>query len=337
MGYGNGKDASCVAIRLPEIGAEAVFWTRAHMPRVSVVIPTFNCERFIRRTVESALAQTYRDFEVIVVDDGSTDGTRSVLSEHGRSIRYIFQSNQGASAARNTALREASGELIAYLDADDLWAPSKLAQQVDYLDAHPECGLIHTEVAVIDEQDLVLHACFNQETQREVPQGKCLRQVLQRSHIQTLTVVERRIAFDRAGNFDVRLPIAQDYLHWIQVVLAGFEIGYLPVPLGSYRWRAGSLMSSQRRLLGDFVRIYQILQTEYAIEQNYGQAVAQLVEAQLYQQQRQLAYLERLECSGDIARQRLRSLIRRWPLRFELYADFAKSYIREAGLKLNRA
>lgn len=220
------------------------------MPRVSVVIPTFNCDRFIRRTVDSALAQTYRDFEVIVVDDGSTDGTRSIMAEFGPAVRYLFQSNQGASAARNRAIESASGEFIAYLDADDLWSPDKLARQVEYLDAHPACGLIHSEVAVVDEQDAVLHRKFNQETQRAVPQGACLRQLLQQSHIQTLTVVERRSAFERAGKFDLRLPVAQDYLHWIQVVLKGYEIGYLPEPLGLYRWRAGSLMSSERRLLG---------------------------------------------------------------------------------------
>lgn len=298
------------------------------MPRVSVVIPTFNCGQFIRRTVKSALAQTYRDLEVIVVDDGSTDGTRSILSEYGSSVRYIFQSNQGASAARNAALEKASGEFIAYLDADDLWVPDKLARQVEYLDANPGCGLVHTDVAVIDEQDSVLYARFNQETQRAVPQGTCLRQLLLRSHIQTLTVVERRAAFDCAGKFDVRLPVAQDYLHWIQVALEGYEIGYLPDPLGLYRWRAGSLMASQRRLVADFVRIYQILLMERALEQNHGHDMAQLVEAQLYQQQRQLAYLERVECSGVVARQRLRSLIRQWPLRVELYADFAKSFIR---------
>lgn len=297
------------------------------MPRVSVVIPTFNCDRFIRRTVDSALMQTYRDFEVLVVDDGSTDDTRTILAGYGSPVRYIFQENQGASAARNTALESASGEFIAYLDADDLWASDKLAQQVEYLDAHPACGLVHSEVAVIDEQDSVVHARFNEETQRSVPQGACLREVLQRSHIQTLTVVERRTAFDRAGKFDLRLPVAQDYLHWIQVVLEGYEIGYLSEPLGMYRWRAGSLMSSQRRLLGDFVKIYQVLLTEHALERNHGGEIAQLVEAQLYQQERQLAYLERLECSGVIARQRLRNLIRQWPLRIELYADFAKSFL----------
>ncbi len=297
------------------------------MPRVSVVIPTFNCERFIRRTVGSALRQTYRDFEIIVVDDGSTDGTQAVLAEYGEALHYIKQANQGASAARNAALSRATGEYIAYLDADDLWHPEKLAHQVEYLDAYPSCGFVHTEVAVIDEQDSVLHARFNKETGRTVPQGKCLRDILQRSHIQTLTVLERRSAFDRAGEFDLRLPVAQDYLHWIQVALQGYEVGYLPEPLGQYRWRAGSLMSSQRRLLGDFTKIYEILLAEHRLEDVHGSEVRRLIDTQLYTNQRQLAYLERLECSGAVARRRLRRLVQQWPFRLELYLDLAKSYM----------
>lgn len=297
------------------------------MPRVSVVIPTFNCERFIGRTVGSALRQTYRDYEIIVVDDGSTDGTQAVLAEYGRALHYIKQANQGASAARNAALSRATGEYIAYLDADDLWHPEKLAHQVEYLDAYPSCGFVHTEVAVIDEQDSVLYARFNEETGRTVPQGKCLRDILQRSHIQTLTVLERRSAFDRAGNFDLRLPVAQDYLHWIQVALQGYEVGYLSEPLGQYRWRAGSLMSSQRRLLGDFTKIYEILLAEHRLEEVHGSEVRRLIDTQLYTNQRQLAYLERLECSGAVARRRLRQLVQQWPFRLELYLDLAKSYV----------
>lgn len=297
------------------------------MPRVSVVIPTFNCERFIGRTVGSALRQTYRDFEIIVVDDGSTDGTQAVLAEYGEALHYIKQANQGASAARNAALSRATGEYIAYLDADDLWHPEKLAHQVEYLDAYPSCGFVHTEVAVIDEQDSVLYARFNKETGRTVPQGKCLRDILQRSHIQTLTVLERRSAFDRAGEFDLRLPVAQDYLHWIQVALQGYEVGYLPEPLGQYRWRAGSLMSSQRRLLGDFTKIYEILLAEHRLEEVHGSEVRRLIDTQLYTNQRQLAYLERLECSGAVARRRLRRLVQQWPFRLELYLDLAKSYM----------
>lgn len=297
------------------------------MPRVSVVVPTYNCAKFLGRTIDSALRQTYRDFEIIVVDDGSTDGTQALIAAYEESVRYVYQTNQGASAARNAALSRASGELIAYLDADDLWRPDKLSRQVEFLDAHSTCGLVHTEVSVIDEQDTVLHACFNQDTKRPIPQGQCVRDLLLRSHIQTLTVVERRTAFDDAGKFDPRLPVAQDYLHWISVGLQGYGIGYLSEPLGQYRWRAGSLMSSQRRLLGDFVKIYEILLTEYGLERSQGPEIMQLVKAQLYTTQRQLAYLERRECSGAVARQRLGTLIRQWPLNLELYMDFAKTYV----------
>ena len=297
------------------------------MPRVSVVIPTYNCARFLGRTIDSALGQTYRDFEVIVVDDGSTDETQSLVVGYGEAVHYVYQPNQGASAARNVALSRAGGEFIAYLDADDLWSPEKLARQIEYLDAHPACGFVHTEVSVIDERDQILYARFNQETGRAVPQGQCVRDVLLRSHIQTLTVVERRSAFDNAGSFDLRLPVAQDYLHWIHVVLRGYEVGYLPEPLGQYRWRAGSLMASQRRLLDDFVRIYETLLIEHHIEQTHGAEMGQIVKEQLYATQSQLAYIERRECSTVAARQRLRSLIRRWPLQLELYVDLLKTYV----------
>lgn len=297
------------------------------MPRVSVVIPTYNCARFLGQTIDSALRQAYRDFEIIVVDDGSTDDTQQVVAGYGKTIRYVYQSNQGASAARNVALSIASGEFIAYLDADDLWIADKLSRQVEYLDAHPACGFLHTEVSVIDEQNKVLHTRFNYETNRPVPQGLCIRELLLRSHIQTLTVLERRTAFNDAGMFDLRLPVAQDYLHWLGVVLCGYEVGYLAEPLGQYRWRAGSLMSSQRRLVEDFVRIYEIILAEYGLERSQGAEMMELVQAQLYATQRQLAYLERRECSGAIARRRLSSLIRQRPFDLDLYLDFAKTYI----------
>ena len=114
------------------------------MPRVSVVVPTYNCARFLGRTIDSALRQTYRDFEIIVVDDGSTDGTQALIAAYEESVRYVYQTNQGASAARNAALSRASGEFIAYLDADDLWRPDKVIRQVEFLDAHSTCGFVHT-------------------------------------------------------------------------------------------------------------------------------------------------------------------------------------------------
>lgn len=297
------------------------------MPRVSIMIPTYNCATFLGRAIDTALAQSYTDYEILIVDDGSTDNTRDVVVPYGTKVRYFYQPNGGLSSARNLALSHATGEFVAYLDADDMWCPRKLEAQVAFLDARKECGLVHSEISVIDEDDKVLHLCFNQETRRPVPQGHCLADLLRRCHVQILTVLERRECFGRAGIFDEGLRIAQDYHHWIRVALQGFAIGYLPEPLAKYRWRRGSLMSNQRRLLHDFVRIYETVLAEPQLEQAHGAEMGQIVKAQLYTTQRQLAYLERLECSGAVARQRLRRLIREWPFRLELYVDMAKSYV----------
>src|SRR5512143_4014499 len=113
-------------------------------PLVSVVMPVYNGARYLRQALESALNQTYRPLEIIVVDDGSTDETSAILAEFGSRIRAIRQKNPGSAAARNAALQAAHGEIIAFLDADDLWLPQKLEVQVAYLRAHPDVELVAT-------------------------------------------------------------------------------------------------------------------------------------------------------------------------------------------------
>src|SRR6185369_6881202 len=107
-------------------------------PQVSVLIPAYNCGPYVAKAVESVLCQSYRNFEIIVVNDGSTDDTENVLLPYRDRIRYLAGENRGASAARNKAFRVSKGDLIAYLDADDLWQPEKLARQVELFEANPE-------------------------------------------------------------------------------------------------------------------------------------------------------------------------------------------------------
>jgi hypothetical protein len=113
----------------------------------------------------------------------------------------------------------------------------------------------------------------------------------------------------------------------------GYEIGYLSAPLGQYRWRTASLMSNELRLLRDYVLIYEILLKERRIQDTQNSEVVRIVLGQLYASQRQLAYLERRECSSKEARRRLLSIIRQWPLRFELYIDLLKTYVVAGGLR----
>lgn len=303
------------------------------MPRVSIIIPTYNCDRFLGRAIDSAIAQSYTDYEVLVVDDGSTDNTNDIVAQYGKKVQYFRQPNRGVSAARNLALSHATGELVAYLDADDIWYPKKLEAQVAFLDVHKECGLVHSEVSVIDEDDNIVHLQFNQHTQRSIPRGHCVNDLLRRCHIQTLTVLERRQCLDRVGMFDERLPIAQDYHHWIKVALDGAAIGYLPEPLGKYRWRRGSLMGNQSRLLEDLILIYDELLQRSTDLATIDQEGHNIIVRELYLTQRRLVYLERTGGKYAQAKERIGNLIRKRPRAIELYVEFLKIYL---GAALHR-
>ena len=118
------------------------------MPHVTVIIPAYNAGRTISIAIESVFAQTFRDHEVVVVDDGSTDDTGERVAEYGSAVRYVRQPNGGPGSARNEALRHARGRLVAFLDADDVWLPRKLERQVAYFAQYPDTGLLHSAAIV---------------------------------------------------------------------------------------------------------------------------------------------------------------------------------------------
>lgn len=297
------------------------------MPRVSIVIPTFNCARYIRSAVESVLNQAYRDYEIIVVDDGSTDETADIVARYGDKVRYFYQANSGVSAARNRALKTATGAFVAYLDADDLWYPQKLARQIQFFDAHADCGLLHSDVSVIDEQDQMIYARFNAQTSRAIPQGCCKHDLLRRCHIQTPTVMERRECIEKIGGFDERLLVGEDYMHWIMVAWEGWTFGYIDEPLAKYRWRTGSLMSSKRRMLEDHAQMFgTLLPNRYAGHPRSHEARL-IIRDRFVSAERELAYLDRVEGHHERARRRLMGLIRRSPFEAVLYVDLAKTYL----------
>src|SRR5207249_11176371 len=128
---------------------------------VSVVIATYNCRRYVGEAVESALAQSYQPIEVIVVDDGSTDGTAEELRPFKDRIRYLVQANQGPAAARNHGIRAARGEYVAFLDADDLWAPSKIEKQVAAMEKSDKIGVVHCGLLRTNVQTGATELCLN--------------------------------------------------------------------------------------------------------------------------------------------------------------------------------
>ena len=168
-------------------------------PRVSVIIPTFDRGWCLREAVDSALAQEFTNFELIVVDDGSADGTAELLEAYRPKVRLLRQANRGVSAARNRGIAAARGELIAFLDSDDLWLPQKLSTQVEFFRAHPHALIAQTEEIWVRNGRRV-----NPGKRHRKRSGMIFESSLDLCLVSPSAVMVRRELFDRAGLFDER-------------------------------------------------------------------------------------------------------------------------------------
>jgi glycosyltransferase involved in cell wall biosynthesis len=195
------------------------------MPRVSAIIPTHNRKTFVREAVDSILAQAYGDYELIVVDDGSEDGTEEALKQYGGQVRYVYQENQGVSVARNHGLELAVGEFIAFLDSDDLWLPEKLGVQVTFMDEHPEAQICYT-----DEIWIRRGVRVNPRKKHAKYSGKIYPQCLPLCIISPSSALMRRGLFEQVGTFDPHFPVCEDYDLWLRVA-ARFPVFFIPQKL----------------------------------------------------------------------------------------------------------
>ncbi|MFW5883131.1 MAG: glycosyltransferase family 2 protein, partial [Verrucomicrobiota bacterium] len=183
-------------------------------PKVSVIIPTYNRKALLARAIESVQAQTFTDFELLVIDDGSTDGTAELMAALDEPrLRYLQQpQNAGVAAARNRGLREARGRYIAFLDSDDTWLPHKLASQVEILDAAPEAvGLVYGGVEDVGADTT---RTFLPEAEGRIFEALLLSNVV---HAATITSLIRRSAILTAGFFDEQLPAIEDWDYWVRL------------------------------------------------------------------------------------------------------------------------
>ena len=215
---------------------------------VSIVIPTYNYARYVTMAVDSALSQTHRHREVIVVDDGSTDDTRQRLEPYLNRIRYHYQPNQGLSAARNAGIRAASGGIIALLDSDDLWHPRKLELQMQCLDQAPSCALVGAAALAGAEAGWPEFGQLPAIPARTVTRAD----LVVKSRFGPSSVVARRCCFTRAGFFDTSLRSVEDRDMWIRIA-AHFPICAVDLPLWWYR-RHGNNMSSAAERMEDAER-----------------------------------------------------------------------------------
>ena len=181
-------------------------------PLVTVIMPTFNRQRYLGQAIDSVLAQTYTHFELIVVDDGSTDATAELLAGYGPSIKVIQQPNQGVSAARNTGIRASKGAFIALLDSDDYWMPQKLDRQIDFFSTRPKACICQTEEIWIRNGMRV-----NPKKKHKKYSGMIFEKTLPLCLVSPSAVLLRKSLLDEVGLFDERLPACEDYDMWLRI------------------------------------------------------------------------------------------------------------------------
>ncbi|WP_018175558.1 glycosyltransferase [Thioalkalivibrio sp. AKL8] len=200
---------------------------RDRKPLVSVIMPAYNTAAYIAESVDSVLDQDYPGIELIVVDDGSTDGTLDILRGYGDRLTLLTQQNQGAAVARNAGVARAGGDYIAFIDSDDVWLPGKVAAQVDYMDRHPGIGMTFTAWATWkpDPSGTFLKPDAAKGAYPMTPDGKSLvdrgsgwlyNRLLFGSLPHTITVMMRRDLVERVGQFDPDLKRGQDYDYWLR-------------------------------------------------------------------------------------------------------------------------
>ncbi len=215
---------------------------RMDPPQVSVIIPTYNRAGHLREALDSVLAQEFRSFELIVVDDGSTDETPPLLLKYGDSIRVLRQKNRGVSAARNAGIAAGRGALIAFLDSDDIWLPGKLSRQVEFFGQNPEVLICQTE------ELWVKNGCrVNPGKRHRKRGGMIFEPSLELCLVSPSAVMLRRELFDRVGVFDERLPACEDYDLWLRVSCR-FPVGLIDTPLIAKRGGHADQLSRARGL-----------------------------------------------------------------------------------------
>ena len=225
------------------------------MPAVSIIMPAYNVEPYVGDAIRSALAQTFTDFELIVVDDGSKDGTADVVKELARQdarIQLVQQANRGLAGARNSALRAARGAFFALLDSDDLWEPEFLAEQMAILSSRPD-------VDIVTGNGWCLGGAKNGQLALPCPDPRPvpdLATIIGDERAVFIMSVFRRRVYTTIGSFDESMRSNEDYDFWLRAAVAGFTFARNDRPLGHYRIRTDSLSASDVRMLKGILRVY---------------------------------------------------------------------------------
>ena len=220
------------------------------MPTVDIIIPAYNAARFLPAALDSVIAQSFTDWRILLIDDGSTDETAALISSYetrlGARLKYIYQENRGLAAARNVGVRHSSAALLALLDADDLWLPNRLALSVAAFEGEPHVGLSYGFVSRVDTEGVVLDTFAARKKQEE---GRIAPLIYMRAvDLPCPTVTFRRRCVEEVGLFDETMRATEDRDLWLRIALH-YEVKLVPEVIAYYRVSPEAMTTDPERML----------------------------------------------------------------------------------------
>ena len=195
------------------------------IPRISVIIPAYNRANYLTEAINSVLSQTYRNFELIVVNDGSQDNTEEILKKYTGKIKYFYQENNGVSSARNKGIDNSKGEFLCFLDSDDLWEKKKLEKQIDYFNKNVDVKICYTDEIWIRRGKRV-----NQMKKHKKHSGNIFKMSLPLCIISASSVMIKKEVLSKVGFFDESFQVCEDYDLWLRISKE-FQVGFIPEKL----------------------------------------------------------------------------------------------------------
>jgi glycosyltransferase involved in cell wall biosynthesis len=260
---------------------------------VDVIIPAYNAAKYLQAAIESVIAQTFQDWRIVLVDDGSSDNTAAVvapfLDRLGSRMSYILQENSGVSAARNAAMRASTSEFIALLDADDVWLPCRLSASIEVLSARPQAGLAYGLITFIDSEGRVGKTFAGNRMHAE---GFIAPYIYMRKvELPSPTITFRRRCIDEVGVFDESMRATEDRDLWLRIALR-YEVAFVPTVLAYYRQSPNSASGDGKGMHQGQLRF---------IRKNYGAKGCGLRRRQAALSRSYKQYAENLKARGQAA------------------------------------
>jgi len=291
-------------------------------PLISVIIAAYNADKYIKEAIDSVLNQTYKNFELIVIDDGSTDKTAQIAKSYKGKLKYVYKENGGVSTARNTGIKLAQGEFVAFLDADDVWIENKLHDQVEHLNKNEDLAMIFTNMIIIDESGENVLGHFN--SKESIPyDGFIFEYFLKKPVLYPSTLLIKKNVFEEIGYFNEKLKSCDDtdlFFRAFQYV----QVGLVEKELVRYREVENSLSRSMRSHECHITMLSEFLDNNPNILEKYEDLI------DIYWHNIYLHYALNLYCTDKFKESRKKFLISlKYKKTLRAVTVYFKSYIKQ--------